>query len=135
MGLFKSFRDVEKHRSEYRKASRNWLAGDDTPLSEFPGAPPGIDDMLRYRDLAQRIAASGVEAPAVLTAIERGPMLTGGAIRVTFEVTIAPAEGDPYAAVIVQPMMDAQLEDLSVGQPVTVRYDVDERTDALIYSW
>ncbi len=136
MGLFKTVRDAQKQSKEYRKAGNEWLAGDPESLSQLPGAPAGLDDLLRYRDLSQKIATAGVDAPAVLTAIDRGAPLPGGnGLTATFGVTIAPADGDPYPAVITQPMMEAQLDDVSVGQAITVRYDPDEPTSALIYSW
>jgi hypothetical protein len=135
MGLFKALKDVHDQSKQYEAAGKQWVAGERPSLSQFPGAPVNVEALLRYRNLAQKIAAAGVEAPAVITAISRGETLPSGGISATYEVTIAPADGAPYPAVITQPMMEAAFADVTVGQAVTVRYDPDERTAALIYSW
>lgn len=109
-----------------------------------PGMPNGAmasmgnqDDMnakLRYRELAQKLSASGVKAPAVINSITKGeadPL--SGSISTTFEVTIKPEDGEPYDATIVQAMLPAGLNTMSPGDAYIVRYDPDDRTQAMIY--
>jgi hypothetical protein len=98
-----------------------------------PGA--NMDEMLRYRERGQKLAASGVEAPAVINTITPGEEQMGGSVSTIVEVTIAPADGEPYKATITQSFLQAALNDLSVGDAITVRYDPDDRASALIYSW
>jgi len=100
------------------------------------GAPVNVDEQLRYREKAQKLKASGVEAPAVINTITPGetePL--SGSISTLFEVTIKPADGEAYQATIKQSMLAAALDDLSTGDAITVRYDPDDRTSALIYGW
>lgn len=94
-----------------------------------------VDEKLRYRELAQKLSASGVEAPGVITTITPGEQEFGGSVSAVFEVTIAPADGDPFPATIKQSMLQAAIDDLSTGDAITVRYDPAQPTAALIYSW
>lgn len=84
----------------------------------------------------QKIAQAGVEAPGVIHSIRpTGQTDLSGGQRVDFDVSIRPASGDPYQTTINQSILPAQMEGLSEGQAITVRYDPDAPTSALIYSW
>lgn len=100
----------------------------------MPGGLPDMDEQLRYRELAQKLKASGVEAPAVITALRRGvtdPI--SGSIKTEVDVTIKPPNGEPYAATVKQAMLPAWLDTLSDGDAVSVKFDPDSPTSALIY--
>jgi hypothetical protein len=100
---------------------------------------PGMGDMgaqAAYAQLAQKLAASGVEAPGVVHAIRPSgqPDMSGGQ-NVDFDVSIRPADGDPYQTTITQSMLPAQMEGIADGAAITVKYDPDSPTSALIYGW
>ena len=122
--------------------ARDALAGVSTipgmPTGMPSGAPSGMpanmEEQLRYRDLAAKLKTSGVEAPAVITAIRRGDAEPfSGSISTELDITIQPASGAPYAATVLQAMLPAWLDTLSAGEAVTVKYDPDSPTSALIY--
>jgi len=99
-------------------------------------APTDMAEALRYARLGQKLMASGVDAPAMInTFAPGGKESSGGAIDMVFEVTITPPDGDPYAATIRQPMLPTALDGLSSGHAISVRYDPDDPTAALIYHW
>jgi hypothetical protein len=54
---------------------------------------------------------------------------------VEFDVSIKPEGADPYQTTIKQSMLPAQLEDFSDGKSITVKFDPDSPTSALIYGW
>jgi hypothetical protein len=99
----------------------------------------GMGDMgaqAAYAQLAQKLHASGVEAPGVVHSIRpTGQTDVGGGQQVDFDVSIRPADGDPYQTTISQSMLPAQLEGISDGAAITVKYDPDSPTSALIYGW
>jgi hypothetical protein len=89
-----------------------------------------------YAQMAQKLHASGVEAPGVVHEIRQtGNTDVGGGQEVEFDVSIKPASGDPYQTTIKQSMLPAQMEGISEGQSITVKYDPDSPTSALIYGW
>ena len=89
-----------------------------------------------YAQMAQKLHASGVEAPGVVHDIRQtGNTDIGGGQEVEFDVSIKPASGDPYQTTIKQSMLPAQMEGISEGQSITVKYDPDSPTSALIYGW
>jgi hypothetical protein len=132
MGLFSKAKEAQQQ-------ARDAMAGAGG-MSGLAGAvkgmgPADMDEKLRYRDKAQKLKASGVEAPGVINTLTPGEKEFGGSISTVFDVTIAPADGAPYAATIKQAMLESALADLHSGDAITVRYDPDEPTSALIYSW
>jgi len=89
-----------------------------------------------YAQKAQKLAQSGVEAPGVIHSIRpTGETDMGGGQKVDFDVSIKPADGEPLQTTISQAMLPAQMEDLSEGKSITVKYDPDSPTSALIYGW
>jgi hypothetical protein len=86
--------------------------------------------------LANKLGAQGVEAPGVIRAIRStGETDMGGGEKTEVDVTIAPAEGSAYDTTITQSFLAAQLEGLDSGGAITVKYDPDKPTAALIYGW
>jgi hypothetical protein len=89
-----------------------------------------------YAQMAQKLHQSGVEAPGVVHAMRpTGQTDMGGGQQVEFDVSIKPEGGEPYQTTIKQSMLPAQLEDFSEGKSITVKYDPDSPTSALIYGW
>jgi len=89
-----------------------------------------------YAQMAQKLHQSGVEAPGVVHAIRQtGQTDVGGGQEVEFDVSIKPATGEPYQTTITQSMLPAQMEGISEGGSITVKYDPDSPTSALIYGW
>jgi hypothetical protein len=133
MGFFGRAKDAQKQLKDAIAAA----GGVSAPAAGVKAGASGanVEEMLRYRELGQKLAASGIEAPAVINTITPGEEQMGGSVSTVFEVTIAPADGDPYAATITQSFLQTALNDLSVGEAITVRYDPDDRASALIYSW
>lgn len=94
---------------------------------------PNMDEALKYRELAQKLSASGVEAPAVITAVRRGEADLGGGIKAEVDVTIKPTDKAAYDTTIKQSIMPAWLDTLSAGSTVSIKYDPDSPTSALMY--
>ncbi len=89
-----------------------------------------------YAQLANKLGASGVEASGLIKAMRpTGEMDMGGGQKTEVDVTIAPADGAPYDTTITQSFLPAQLEGLAAGSPITVKFDPDNPSAALIYGW
>jgi hypothetical protein len=101
------------------------------------GAAGGMSGQMAYAQLAQKLHASGVEAHGVVHSITpTGNTDMGGGQETRFDVSIKPADGgDPFQTTITQSMLPAQLEGISEGSAITVKYDADSPTSALIYGW
>lgn len=98
------------------------------------GMPTG--EQAAYAQKAQKIYASGIEAPGVIHAIRpTGQTDVGGGQSIAFDVSIRPPGGEPYQTTITQSMLPAQLEGIAEGAAITVKYDPDAPTEALIYGW
>ena len=130
MGLFKNMKDMQSQAQE-AMANQGGTGGGMAGM--------GMGDMgaqAAYAQLAQKLHASGVEAPGVVHSIRpTGQTDVGGGQQVEFDVSIRPADGDPYQTTISQSMLPAQLEGISEGAAITVKYDPDSPTSALIYGW
>ncbi len=99
-------------------------------------SPGNMGDAMAYRDLAQKLKTSGVEASGKITAIrDTGERDMGGGQKTEVDVTIAPPDGAVYNATIKQSFIASQLEGLAVGGVVTVKYDPDDQQKALLYGW
>jgi hypothetical protein len=131
MGMLDRMKDV-------RQQAKDALAGVSTipgmPTGMPTGMPSNMDEQLRYRDLVQKLKVSGVDAPAVINAIRRGQAdpITGS-VSTELDITIKPPQGDAYPATVKQAMLPAWLDTLSQGSPVSVKYDPDSPTSAIIY--
>jgi hypothetical protein len=131
LGLFKNMKDMQGQAQEAMAGQGGAAAG--------MGGMPGMGDMgaqAAYAQLAQKLQASGVEAPGVVHSIRpSGQSDISGGQQVEFDVSIRPSAGDPYQTTISQSMLPAQLEGISEGAAITVKYDPDSPTSALIYGW
>jgi hypothetical protein len=89
-----------------------------------------------YAQTAQKLARQGVEAPGIVHTVRHTVEKEfGGSEKIEFDVSIRPAGGEPYQTTIKQSMLPAQLEGLSEGSAITVKYDPDAPQMALIYGW
>ncbi len=131
MGLFKNMKDMQQQAQEA-------MAGQQGMQQQQQGGMMGGDMAAQaaYAQTAQKLYASGIEAPGVVHTIRNtGNVDVGGGQQTEFDVSIRPAEGEPYQTTITQAMLPAQLEEISEGASITVRYDPDFPTTALIYGW
>ena len=131
MGLFGKMKDMQSQAQD--------AMGQQAGAQGGMQSVPGMGDMgaqAAYAQLAQKLAASGVEAPGVVHSIRPSgqPDMSGGQ-NVDFDVSIRPATGDPYQTTITQSMLPAQMEGIAEGAAITVKYDPDSPTSALIYGW
>ena len=132
MGLFDKMKDAQAQAQQAMAGAGGAPAG-------IPGVGGGMGDMTgqaAYAQLAQKLHATGVEAPGVVHSIRpTGQTDIGGGQQTEFDVSIRPAEGEPFQTTISQAMLPAQLEGISEGAAITVKYDPDSPTSALIYGW
>lgn len=129
MGLFSKIKDAQAQAQGAMANAGNMGGG---------GGMSGMDmgGMAGEQQKMQKIATQGVEAPGVIHAIRpSGKTEFGGGQKVDFDVSIRPATGDPYQTTITQSMLPAQLEGISEGKAITVKYDPDAPAVALIYGW
>ena len=133
------FLDRMKQAQEQAQQAYQQEAAGAPPAAPAGGGMPGMGDMAAqaaYAQRAQKLAQSGVEAPGVIHAIRpTGQSDMGGGQQVEFDVTYRPDGGEPFQTTISQSMLPAQLEELSEGQSITVKYDPDAPASALIYGW
>jgi hypothetical protein len=131
MGFFNKIKDAQSQ-------AQGAMAGAGTGM---PSGMPGMGGMDMNAQAAesakmQKIATAGVEAPGVIHAIRpTGQTDISGGQKVDFDVSIRPAAGDLFQTTITQSMLPAQMEGLSEGQAITVKYDPDAPAMALIYGW
>lgn len=133
MGLFDRMKDAQQQAQDAMAA-----AGATQAPAGMPGGMDGaaMAAQAAYAQKAQKLYAEGVEAPGQVHAIRpTGQTDVGGGQDVDFDVTITPAGGSPYQTTIRQSMLAAQLEGISEGAAITVRYDADDPSQALIYGW
>jgi hypothetical protein len=134
VGLFGKMKDMQSQ-------AQDAMAGQGAAQQGMGGAQGmgGMGDMgaqAAYAQLAQKLAASGVEAPGVIHAVRpSGQVDISGGQNVDFDVSIRPTEGDPDQTTITQSMLPAQMEGIAEGAAITVKYDPDSPTSALIYGW
>jgi hypothetical protein len=131
LGLFKNMKDAQAQAQD-AMANQGGMGGG-------MGGMTGMGDMgaqAAYAQLAQKLHASGVEAPGVVHSIRpTGQTDVGGGQQVEFDVSIRPADDEPYQTTISQSMLPAQLEGIAEGAAITVKFDPDSPTSALIYGW
>jgi hypothetical protein len=130
MGLFDRIKDVQSQAQDamQQTGGAGGAAG--------AGMPGDMTAMVEYQQRAQKLQAAGVEAPGTVNAINNtGQTDPGGGQLIEFSVTISPAGGEPYQTTISQSMLPAMLEGISQGAAITVKYDPDDPSQALIYGW
>jgi len=89
-----------------------------------------------YVAMVNKIGQSGVEAPGKLNAMRAtGTADISGATPHEFDVTITPGGGSAYDTTIKQSMLPMQMQGLSEGKAITVKYDPDNPQNALLHSW
>jgi hypothetical protein len=132
MGLFKNARESAQNMAQNAAS----LAGAGVPGGGMPDMANMSMPDPAYVALVNKLGKSGVEAPGELHAIRAvgSPDVSGGT-KHEFDVTITPAGGQPYDTTISQTMMPTQLQGLAEGKAVTVKYDPDNPTAALLTSW
>ena len=85
---------------------------------------------------ANKLGAQGIEASGVIRAVRpTGETDMGGGQKTEVDVTIAPDGGSAYDTTVTQSFLPAQLEGLAPGGVITVKYDPDNPSVALMYSW
>ena len=130
----------------FKKAKEAMAAGQSAAAGA--GSMPGMPDMASMTGGADmgamaamsakinKLAASGVEAPGKILAIRAvGQPDISGATLHQIDVTITPSGGAPYDCQIDQSLLPQQMTGLEVGKDVTVKYDPDNPTSALLHSW
>jgi hypothetical protein len=128
MGLFDKMKDAQQQAQEAMQQAGG--------AGGTPGMGGDMTAQVEYQQRAQKLHAQGVEAPAVVNAIRpTGETDMGGGQWTEFDVTITPGGGQPYQATIRQSMLAAQLEGIAEGASITVKYDPDDQSKALIYGW
>jgi len=108
--------------------------------AQMPAGMPDMGNMQMpdpaYVAMVNKIGQSGVEAPGELHAIRAtGSPDMSGATEHEFDVTVSPAGGSAYDTTIKQSMLAMQMQGLSEGKAVTVKYDPDNPKNALLSSW
>jgi hypothetical protein len=103
-------------------------------MAGMQGMGGDMAEQAAYAQLANKLGQSGVEAQGVVRAVRpTGETDMGGGLKVEFDISIEPTDGEPFYTTITQSMLPAQLEDCSEGKSITVKYDPDSPTSALIY--
>jgi len=141
VGLFDKVKNAKQQAQDAVAQAQRSIANVGGGAQAAPaaaGAPagfqmPDMEEALRYRELAQKLSASGVEAPAVINAVRRGATDLGGSVKAEVDVTIKPADTAAYDATIKQSILPTWLDTLSAGSTVSVKYDPDSPTSALLY--
>ncbi len=129
MGLFSKIKDAQAQAQDAMKNSGGMGGMTGMGGMDMGGQAAEAQKM-------QKIAQQGVEAPGVVHSITpSGKTEFGGGQKVDFAVSIRPANGEPFQTTITQSMLPAQLEGISEGQAITVKYDPDAPAVALIYGW
>ena len=89
-----------------------------------------------YAQLVNKLGKVGVQAPGVVDALRPSAQSDmAGAQMTEVDVTITPTGGTPYQATVRQSFLPSQLEGLSQGASIGLKYDPDNPTAAIIYSW
>ncbi len=130
MGLFSKVKDAQKQAQDAMAGmTSSGMGAGGMGGQELAGAAA-------QAQLYQRIAQVGVEAPGVIEAMRpTGGKQFGGGTPYAIDVVVTPPGGSPYATTIQQSLLAAQLEGLSEGQAVTVKYDPENPGAAVLYSW
>jgi hypothetical protein len=102
------------------------------------GSAMGVDMAAQaaYAQLVNRLGQVGVPASAVIDALRpTGQTDMGGGQMTEVDVSISPDGGTSYQTTIRQSFLPSQLEGLSPGASIGVKYDPNNPPGALIYSW
>ena len=122
MGFLKNMRDMQAQGQEM--------------MQQQAAAGPGTGEQVAYAQMAQKLYASGIDASAVVHTIRpTGEVDVGGGQWTEFDVSIKKPDGELLQTTIKQAMLPAQLQEIPEGAAITVKYDPDSPTNALIYGW
>jgi hypothetical protein len=142
MGLFDKMKGAKQQAADAMQQAAAMQQSAGVQTGGLPGADtPGMGGqdmaaMAAYSQKVNKIATSGVEAPGVIHSIRAtGTPDISGATMTDFEVTIRPASGEPYQTTIQQSMLPFQMEGISEGMAIVVKYDPDNPTAAIMHSW
>ena len=103
MGLFGKMKDMQSQAQEAMAGQGGAQAQGGT---QGMGGMGDMGAQAAHAQQMQKLAASGVEAPGVIHAIRpTGQTDISGGQNVDFDVSIRPAEGDPYQTTITQSML------------------------------
>ncbi|HEY1522854.1 MAG TPA: hypothetical protein VGF70_07555 [Solirubrobacteraceae bacterium] len=114
------------------------MAGGMGGMGSGMGATMGGDMAAQaaYAQLVNKLGKVGVQASAVIDTLRpTGQTDMGGGQMTEVDVTISPDGGTPYQTTVRQSFLPSQLEGLSPGASIGVKYDPDNPPAALIYSW
>jgi hypothetical protein len=132
MGLFGRMKEAQEQASEAMQ-NAGGMKGMMGNMGSMVSNPAG---QAAYAQLAQKLKGSGVEAPGTIVALrDTGDRDMGGGQKTEVDVTISPTGGTPYDTTVKQSFLPAQLEGLSAGHAITLKYDPDNPSAALIYGW
>jgi hypothetical protein len=134
MGLFGKMKEAQHQASEAMQSSggmKGMMGGMGSAMN-----PSNMAAQAKSAQLAQKLKASGVEAPGTIVSLrDTGERDMGGGQKTEVDVTISPTGGTPYDTTVTQSFLPAQLEGLAAGHSITVKYDPDNPSAALIYGW
>ncbi len=140
MGLFDKMKGAQQSAADAMAQAQAAQAG-------APGMPAGMDmgamtggqdmaAMAAYSQKVNKIAQVGVEAPGVVHSLTaNGSPDISGATMYAVAVTYRPEGADPIETTIDQSFLPFQLETLAEGSAITVKYDPDLPTSAVIHGW
>lgn len=129
MGFFKNMKNMQAGAAEQ-------MAAGQAMGQQAMGSGGGMAEQAAYAQKAQKIYNAGIDAGAVVHTIRpTGEVDVGGGQWTEFDVSIKKADGSLYQTTIKQAMLPAQLQEIKEGAAVTVKYDPDMPTEALIYGW
>jgi hypothetical protein len=136
LGLFKNMKDMQSQAQEAAAGQQAGMGQQSAMEQMGASAGDNMAEQAAYAQMANKIGQSGVEAPGVIHSIRpSGQTDISGGQKVEFDVSVKPDGGEPYQTTIKQSMLPAQMEGISEGMSITVKYDPDSPTSALIYSW
>jgi hypothetical protein len=116
------------------------VAANPGALPDFTGLKPEAIQAASAADAAkaQRLmqASNGVDAPGVIRAVRQtGGSDLGGGREMAIDVTIEPAGQAPIETQVVQHILPAHIGRLVAGGAVTVRYDPNDPSAAILVDW
>jgi len=142
MGLFDKAKRAQADAADAMAQATAMQQAAGVQAGGFGGADmPGMggQDMAAMAAMSaklNKLAQSGVEAPGVIhTITATGTPDVSGATMHAIAVTYRPEGGDPIETTIEQSLLPFQLEGLAEGKPVTVKYDPDMPSSAILHSW
>jgi hypothetical protein len=142
MGLFDKAKKAQQDAADAMTQATAMQQAAGVQSGGFGGADmPGMggQDMAAMAAMSaklNKLGQVGVEAPGVIhTITATGTPDMSGATMHAVAVTYRPEGGDPIETTIEQSLLPFQLEGLAEGKPVTVKFDPDMPSSAILYSW